>query len=69
MAKVRWVSSGFQGEGSSEKCPVQRETEQEVEGPAGKVKGASWDGVFVLGPRLGITWDSLDSHISPPHMG
>jgi hypothetical protein len=34
MAKVRWVSSDFKGEGSSEKCP----------GTAGNRAGRGWSG-------------------------
>ena len=69
MAKGIWASSGFNGEGSSEKCPATVGNQRGGKGPTGKGKGASWGGVFVLGPRLGDNMtNSLDNHISPPHM-
>ena len=69
MAKVIWASSGFNGEGSSEKCPATTGNRLGGKGPTGIGKGALCGGVFVLGPRLGDNMtNSLDNHISPPHM-
>ena len=48
MTKVRWALSGFNGEGSSEKCPVMAGNERGGEGSAGKEKGASWVWFFLI---------------------
>ena len=50
--------------------PLWHEIEREGKGSAGKRKGASWGGVFVLGLCVGDnTRNSSDNHISPPYMG
>jgi hypothetical protein len=49
--------------------PLQRENERKGEGPAEKGNGVFWGGFVVLGPCVGDNMtDSLDNHISPPHM-
>lgn len=48
MTKVRWALSGFNGEGSSEKCPAMAGNERGGEGSAGKEKGASWVCFFLI---------------------
>ena len=67
MTKVRWVSSGFKGEGSSEKCPARVETERE-----GKDRLENWRVVgcfFLCWARvLEITWRIVWTIIFIPHI-
>ena len=71
MTKVRWALSGFNGEGSSEKCLVMTGNERGGEGSPGKEKGASWVWFFfnLFGPHLlEITWQIVWITIFLPHI-
>ena len=49
MAKVRWASSSFKGEGSSKKCTATARNRAGRERPAEKWQGASGGGILQNG--------------------